>query len=124
MHTEFPTMPLPESEIFVPMPPLFAEQLLRQHEYLEEGFSLAVRRAGQGQDLVLERRLLTQSRVLRGLLEHPAAAKAVTEACDAARRAMDCVAPAAPLHSLALARESLARHVRRQAMRLPRRKVA
>lgn len=125
MHTEFSNMLPPDPQDTPdPMPEISAERLLRQHEYLEEGFALAARRAGRGPDAVLERRLLSQARALRGMLEHPAAARALTEASDAARRAMDCVSPEVPLHALTLAREVLARHVRRQAMGLPRRQAA
>ena len=57
-------------------------------------------------------------RVLRAMLDADGAIAAV-DAADAARRAMDAADPAAPLHMLAMARETLDAKIRRQAARAP-----
>lgn len=97
-----------------------AEHLRQQHAYFEDGLAHAARRAGAGPDAVLERRLLAQARVLQSMLGDAVAARAVADAAEAAQRVMDAAAPEAPLHMLALAREQLARQVRRHALALPR----
>ncbi|WP_460832126.1 hypothetical protein [Lysobacter humi (ex Lee et al. 2017)] len=103
------------------MPQPAADRLLQQHAYFEDGIHHAVRQAGKGPDLVLERRLLGQARTLQALLADRAAAQAVADVAEAARRVMDAAEPEAPLHMLAIARENLARQVRRHAFGLPRR---
>ena len=100
--------------------PLTADQLRQQHAYLEDGIAHAMRRAGHGPDLVLQRRLLGEARALQAMLADRTAAQAVADCADAACRVMDAAEPEAPLHMLALAREALARCVRRQAVSLPR----
>ena len=102
------------------MPPVTADQLRQQHAYLEDGIAHAMRRAGRGPDPVLQRRLLGEARALQALLADRAAAQAVADCADAACRVMDTADPDAPLHMLAMARETLARCVRRQAVSLPR----
>jgi hypothetical protein len=101
-----------------------ADQLRQQHAYLEDGIAHAARRAGQGPDLVLQRRLLAQARALQAMLADRDDAQAVADAAEAACRVMDAAEPEAPLHMLAIARESLARCVRRQALSLPRERHA
>lgn len=103
---------------------LTSDQLHQQHAYLEDGIAHAMRRAGMGPDAVLERRLLGQARVLQTMLDEPSAARAVADAAEAACRVMDAAEPEAPLRMLALAREALARAVRRRAMGLPRARQA
>lgn len=101
-----------------------ADQLHQQHAYLEDGIAHAMRRAGMGPDAVLERRLMGQARLLQSMLEERSAAQAVADAAEAARRVMDAAEPEAPLRMLALAREHLARIVRRHALGLSRRREA
>ncbi|WP_133501946.1 hypothetical protein [Cognatilysobacter terrigena] len=98
-----------------------ADRLQQQHAYLEDGIAHAMRRAGAGPDLVLERRLMGQARLLQAMLSDRSAAQAVADVAEAARRVMDTAEPEAPLQMLAIARENLARTVRRHAMGLPRR---
>ena len=102
------------------MPFVTADQLRQQHAYLEDGIAHAARRAGRGPDLVLQRRLLGQARMLQAMLADRYAAQAVADCAEAACRVMDAAEPEAPLHMLAMARETLARCVRRQAVSLPR----
>jgi hypothetical protein len=97
-----------------------ADQLHQQHAYLEDGIAHAMRRAGTGPDAVLERRLLGQARLLQSMLDDRSAAQAVADAAEAARRVMDAAEPEAPLRMLAIARDNLARLVRRRALALPR----
>jgi hypothetical protein len=106
------------------MPDPTADQLHQQHAYFEDGIAHAIRRAGLGPDAVLERRLLGQARTLQAMLDDRAGAQAVVEVVDAACRAMDAAEPGAPLQMLAIAREQLARHVRRRAFALPRERHA
>jgi hypothetical protein len=106
------------------MPPITADQLRQQHAYLEDGIAHAMRRAGRGPDLVLQRRLMGQARALQAMLADRDGAQAVADCADAACRVMDTAEPDAPLHMLAMAREALARVVRRQAMSLPRERRA
>ncbi|TBR13185.1 MAG: hypothetical protein EPO46_03220 [Lysobacter sp.] len=101
-----------------------ADQLQQQHAYLEDGIAHAMRRAGMGPDLVLERRLMGQARTLQAMLADRDAAQAVADVADAARRVMDAAQPDAPLRMLAIARENLARLVRRHALGMPRRRHA
>ena len=75
-----------------------------------------VGRAGDGADLVLDRLLSTHVRLLRLMLDEDGG-NAAMDAADAACRAMDAADPAAPLHMLTMARETLAAKVRRQATR-------
>lgn len=103
-----------------PMHDFTADQLHQQHAYLEDGIAHAMRRAGMGPDAVLERRLMGQARTLQAMLGDRPAAQAVADAAEAARRVMDAAEPEAPLRMLALARENLARVVRRRALGLPR----
>jgi hypothetical protein len=99
---------------------LTADRLHQQHAYLEDGITHAARRAGRGPDAVLERRLMGQARALQAMLgDHPGA-QAAADAAEAARRVMDAAEPEAPLRMLAIARENLARTVRRHALGLPR----
>ncbi|AXK73177.1 hypothetical protein DWG18_13385 [Lysobacter sp. TY2-98] len=98
-----------------------ADRLQQQHAYLEDGIAHAMRRAGTGPDLVLERRLMGQARLLQAMLSDRSAAQAVADVAEAARRVMDTSEPEAPLQMLAIARDNLARTVRRYAMGLPRR---
>ena len=74
-----------------------ADRLHQQHAYFEDGISHAMRRAG---------------------------AQAAADAAEAACRVMDAADPDAPLHMLAIARDNLARHVRRHALGLPRHHAA
>ena len=97
-----------------------ADQLHQQHAYFEDGIAHAMRRAGTGPDAVLERRLVGQARLLQQMLDDRSAAQAVADATEAARRVMDAAEPEAPLRMLAMAREQLARLVRRRALALPR----
>ncbi|WP_462114912.1 hypothetical protein [Lysobacter xanthus] len=106
------------------MPDLTADRLRQQHAYFEDGVSHALRRAGAGPDGVLERRLRGQARTLQAMLTDRAAAQAVADVAEAACRVMDTAEPEAPLHMLQIARESLARLVRRQALALPGPRVA
>lgn len=99
---------------------LTADRLHQQHAYFEDGISHAVRRAGAGPDEVLERRLMGQVRALQAMFDDRAGAQAVADVAEAARRVMDAAEPEAPLHMLALARQQLARLVRRRAFALPR----
>ncbi|MGY4514652.1 hypothetical protein [Lysobacter sp. HA18] len=102
-----------------------ADRLQQQHAYLEDGVAHALRRAGAGPDLVLERRLMGQAKLLQAMLSDRSAAQAVADVAEAARRVMDAAEPEAPVRMLALARENLARLVRRHALMLPRdRRVA
>jgi hypothetical protein len=102
------------------MPLVTADRIRQQHAYLEDGIAHAMRRAGRGPDLVLQRRLMGEARALQALLAERGAAQAVADCAEAACRVMDAAEPEAPLHMLAMARESLARMVRRQALSLPR----
>jgi hypothetical protein len=102
------------------MPDLTADRIRQQHAYLEDGIAHAMRRAGRGPDLVLQRRLMAQARALQAMLAERGAAQAVADCAEAACRVMDAAEPEAPLHMLAMAREALARVVRRQAVSLPR----
>ena len=52
------------------------------------------------------------------------AEQAAADAAEAACRVMDAADPDAPLHMLAIARDNLARHVRRHALGLPRHHAA
>lgn len=106
------------------MPEFTADALHQQHAYLEDGIAHAMRRAGAGPDAVLERRLLGQARLLQAMLDDRAAAQAVADATEAAQRVMDAAEPEAPLRMLAIAREQLARVVRRRALALPRARQA
>jgi hypothetical protein len=99
---------------------LTADALHQQHAYLEDGLAHAIRRAGKGHDAVLDRRLMGQARVLQAMLGDRAAAQAVADAAEAALRVMDAAEPEAPLCMLAIARDALARVVRRRALGLPR----
>jgi hypothetical protein len=101
-----------------------ADQLYQQHAYLEDGIAHAMRRAGRGPDAVLERRLLGQARLLQAMLGDRAGAQAVADVAEAACRVMDAAEPEAPLRMLAIAREHLARLVRRRAFALPRARQA
>ena len=96
-----------------------ADHLRQQHAYLEDGITHAIRRAGAGPDPLLERRLMGQARLLQAMFGDRTAAQAVADAVDAACRVMDTAEPEAPLRMLALAREQLARVVRRHALSLP-----
>ncbi len=106
------------------MSDLTADELHQQHAYLEDGIVHAMRRAGMGPDAVLERRLLGQARLLQAMLGERAAAQTVSDAAEAACRVMDAAEPEAPLRMLAMARDALARVVRRRAMQLPRERRA
>lgn len=97
-----------------------ADRLQQQHAYLEDGIAHAMRRAGAGPDAVLERRLMGQAKLLQSMFDDRAAAQAVAEVAEAARRVMDTAEPDAPLQMLAIARDQLARLVRRHALALPR----
>ena len=103
---------------------LTADALHQQHAYLEDGIAHAVRRAGAGPDPTLERRLHGQARVLQSMLCDRTVAQAVADVTDAACRVMDASEPEAPLRMLALAREHLARLLRRHALALPRGQAA
>ncbi|HEY4582932.1 MAG TPA: hypothetical protein VIG88_08720, partial [Lysobacter sp.] len=59
-----------------------ADRLHQQHAYFEDGISHAMRRAGAGPDLVLERRLLGQARLLQAMLADRAAAQAAADAAE------------------------------------------
>lgn len=102
------------------MADLTADRLHQQHAYLEDGIAHAVRRAGGGPDPVLEQRLRSQARLLQAMFGDRPGAQAVADVAEAACRVMDAALPEAPLHMLALARENLARLVRRHALGLPR----
>lgn len=106
------------------MPELTADRLLQQHAYLEDGVTHAMRRAGRGPDLVLERRLRGQARLLQAMLSDRDAAQAVAEVAECACRVMDAAEPEAPLRMLALARDALLRLVRRQSLSLPKARQA
>lgn len=113
------------SQRSTPMLDVTADRLQQQHAYLEDGVAHALRRAGAGPDLVLERRLMGQAKLLQAMLSDRSAAQAVADVAEAARRVMDTAEPEAPVRMLALARENLARLVRRHALMLPRgRRVA
>lgn len=103
---------------------LTADQLHQQHAYLEDGIALAMRRAGRGPDAVLERRMRGQARLLQAMLGERVAAQAVADVAEAACRVMDAADPEAPLRMLAIARDALARLVRRRAVHLPRAREA
>ena len=101
-----------------------ADRLHQQHAYLEDGIAHAVRRAGRGPDLVLERRLMGQARLLQSMLSDRAGTEAVADVAECARRVMDTAEPEAPLRMLAMAREHLSKLVRREALALPRERRA
>ena len=101
------------------MPDATADRLRQQHAYFEDGVAHAVRRAGAGPDAMLERRLLAQARLLQAMFGDRDAAQAVADVAEAACRVMDTAMPEAPLRMLGLAREQLARLVRRHALALP-----
>ena len=101
-----------------------ADRLHQLLAFFEDGISIALRRAGAGPDFVLERRLMGQARLLQTMLADRAAAQAAADAAEAACRVMDAADPDAPLHMLAIARDNLARHVRRHALGLPRHHAA
>lgn len=117
-----PMRPLPTAA--PPMHDLTADQLHQQHAYLEDGIALAMRRAGRGPDAVLERRMRGQARLLQAMLGERVAAQAVADVAEAACRVMDAADPEAPLRMLAIARDALARLVRRRAVHLPRAREA
>jgi len=93
-----------------------ADELLQELARFDATMARAIRRAGQGPEPVLERHLAAHVRVLRAMLDEDGDIAAM-DAVDAARRAMEAADPTAPLHMLAMARETLAARVRRQATR-------
>lgn len=91
-----------------------ADELLAELERIDTTLQQVVRRAGQGEGPEVDRQLCAHMRSLRSLL----CADGVVAAMDlveAARRVMDSAEPAAPLRMLAMARQTLAAVVRRQA---------
>lgn len=97
-----------------------ADELLRELARIDATMALAIRRAGHGCGPDFERRLDTHARSLRAMLG-AGSADVVTDVVDAAKRVMTAADPAAPLLMLAMARETLAAVVRRQAARVTRR---
>lgn len=100
-----------------------ADELYQELARFDATMALAIRRAGAGPDPVLDRTLAGHVRVFRAMLDEDGTAIAV-DAADAARRAMDAADPAAPLHMLAMARQTLTAKVRRQAARARGRRAA
>lgn len=96
------------------MPPA-ADPLHAAARRIDSLLDEAVQRAGQGLDLQLARRLDTAVRQFRNALAavHAALVDAVRDAAELARRVMDAADPEAPLLMLRLAREQLARALRR-----------
>jgi len=97
-----------------------ADELLLELARIDATMVQAIRRAGDGCGPDFERRLDTHARSLRTMLG-PDSADVVTDAIDAAKRVMTAADPTAPLLMLAMARQTLAAVVRRQAARAPRR---
>lgn len=86
------------------------------HAGIEAAFQHVVAHAGGGLDPAFERRLDRHQRQLRALLGEDA--DLASDAIEAARRVMTSADPAAPLLMLAMARDALARAVRRHAHRM------
>ncbi|HEY0661587.1 MAG TPA: hypothetical protein VGD21_09765 [Lysobacter sp.] len=99
-----------------------ADELLHELARVDATMLQVIRRAGQGCGPDFERRLDTHARSLRALLGSDAT-DVVPDAVDAAKRVMTAADPSAPLLMLAMARDTLAAVVRRQAARATR-KVA
>ena len=95
-----------------------ADELLLELEHFDASMARAISRAGRGVEPGLDRHLDAHVRVLRVMLDEDGAVAAM-DAVEAARRAMDAADPAAPLHMLAMARETLLAKVRRHAARAP-----
>ena len=93
-----------------------ADELHQELARFDATMARAIRRAGHGPDPGLERYLAGHVRVFRAMLDEEGTTAAV-DAAEAARRAMDAADPAASLHMLTMARETLAAKVRRQATR-------
>ena len=95
-----------------------ADELLLELDRFDTTMASAIGRAGRGVEPVLDRRLASHVRVLRAMLDDDGATAAM-DAVEAARRAMDAADPAAPLHMLEMARETLLAKMRRQVARAP-----
>ena len=93
-----------------------ADELLQELARMEATMAVVARHAGMGHAPDLERRLDTHLRALRVLLD-PNGVAVAEDTVDAAKRALDCADPAAPLLVLKMARGNLAAVVRRQAAR-------
>ncbi len=100
-----------------------ADELLAELDRIESTLAEAVRRAGQGFDPDFERRLDGHVRSLRTMLGADDLAVAV-DTMEAARRVMKAAAPEAPRLMLAMAGDTLAAVLRRQANRQRLRAVA
>lgn len=86
--------------------------LREAHARTEASFLQVLARAGDGLDPCLERRLDQHQRQLRALLDEDA--DIASEAIQAAKRVLTAADPGAPLLMLAMARDTLARAVRRR----------
>lgn len=89
-----------------------ADELRDELARIDATLAIAVRRAGEGPDPVLERRLDAHGRSLRAMLDADGAAVTM-DTIDAAKRVMNAADPAAPLLMLTMARDNLAAVVRR-----------
>ena len=89
-----------------------ADELRDELAGIDATLAIAVRRAGQGLDPVLERRLDAHGRSLRAMLDTDGAAVTM-DTIDAAKRVMNAADPAAPLLMLTMARDNLAAVLRR-----------
>lgn len=95
-----------------------AEELLAALARMEATVHAVRSAAGQGNTPELERELQARQRCLRALLA-TGSDQVVEDVVDAARRVLDAAAPEAPLLVLAMAWQSLASVVRRQAATRP-----
>ena len=100
-----------------------ADELLLELDHFDATMASAIRRAGRGVEPAMDRHLAGHIRVLRAMLDQDGATAAM-DAVEAARRAMESADPAAPLHMLAMARETLEAKLRRQAARAPGQRAA
>src|SRR5690606_17187129 len=73
-----------------------ADELLQELARMEATMAVVARHAGMGHAPDLERRLDTHLRALRVLLD-PNGVAVAEDTVDAAKRALDCADPAAPL---------------------------
>lgn len=93
-----------------------ADEMLRALGRLDAAMALVVKRAGQGCGPECERHLDSASRGLRVLLGADSG-QLVLDVVEAARRVLTAADTAAPLLMLAMARQTLATLVHRQAAR-------
>ena len=94
------------------------EELLAALARMETTVHAVRNAAGQGNTPELERELQARQRCLRALMA-AGSNQLVEDVVDAARRVLDAAAPEAPLLVLAMAWQSLASVVRRQATTRP-----